>query len=54
MYTTLGMVNYPFPSDFLVPLPAYPVRVVCQYLETPLEGQKLLEVRKDTGFLFPI
>ncbi|CAG9796845.1 unnamed protein product [Diatraea saccharalis] len=42
-YQTLAMVNYPFPSDFLVPLPAYPVRVVCQYLNEKLYGNKLLE-----------
>ncbi|XP_022117650.1 lysosomal Pro-X carboxypeptidase [Pieris rapae] len=43
MYETLAMVNYPFPSDFLVSLPARPVRVVCQYLNETLDGDKLLE-----------
>ncbi|OWR42386.1 lysosomal Pro-X carboxypeptidase [Danaus plexippus] len=43
MYETLAMVNYPFPSDFLLPLPAQPVRVVCQYLNETLSGQKLIE-----------
>ncbi|KAJ0182820.1 hypothetical protein K1T71_002189 [Dendrolimus kikuchii] len=43
MYTTVAMVNYPFPSDFLVPLPAQPIRVACQYLTDKLDGQKLLE-----------
>ncbi|RVE54520.1 hypothetical protein evm_001005 [Chilo suppressalis] len=42
-YETLAMVNYPFASDFLVPLPAYPVRVVCQYLNQTLNGTKLME-----------
>ncbi|XP_047985262.1 lysosomal Pro-X carboxypeptidase [Leguminivora glycinivorella] len=43
MYGTLAMVNYPFASDFLMPLPANPVRVVCQYLNETLKGQALLE-----------
>lgn len=43
MYETLAMVNYPFASDFLVPLPAYPVRVVCQYLNDALNGTKLIQ-----------
>ncbi|KAL0851613.1 hypothetical protein ABMA28_007392 [Loxostege sticticalis] len=42
MYETLAMVNYPFPSDFLVPLPAYPVRVVCQYLNESITNSTLL------------
>ncbi|CAG4950635.1 unnamed protein product [Parnassius apollo] len=42
MYETLAMVNYPFATDFLLPLPAYPVRTVCQYLNQKLTGQKLL------------
>ncbi|XP_045779722.1 lysosomal Pro-X carboxypeptidase [Maniola jurtina] len=43
MYETLAMVNYPFQSDFLMPLPAQPVRVVCQYLSEKLNGTHLLE-----------
>ncbi|XP_068626607.1 lysosomal Pro-X carboxypeptidase [Battus philenor] len=43
MYETLAMVNYPFASDFLLPLPAYPVRSACQYLTPKLTGQNLLE-----------
>ncbi|KAI5632057.1 serine carboxypeptidase s28 domain-containing protein [Phthorimaea operculella] len=43
MYETLAMVNYPFPSDFLVSLPGQPVRYVCQYLNKTLAGEKLLE-----------
>lgn len=43
MYENLAMVNYPFESNFLMPLPAQPVRVVCQYLNETLKDQKLLE-----------
>ncbi|CAH0592110.1 unnamed protein product [Chrysodeixis includens] len=43
MYSTLAMVNYPFASDFLTSLPAEPVRVVCQYLNETLAGEKLLK-----------
>ncbi|XP_048489351.1 lysosomal Pro-X carboxypeptidase [Plutella xylostella] len=42
VYETTAMVNYPFPSDFLRPLPAQPVRVACQYLAEPLKGKELL------------
>lgn len=44
MYETLAMVNYPFDSDFLMPLPANPVRVACQYLNETLNGTRLFEV----------
>lgn len=44
MYTTLAMVNYPYASDFLMPLPAEPVRYVCQYLQNKLAGEELLKV----------
>lgn len=44
MYETLAMVNYPFESDFLMPLPANPVRVACQYLTENLNGTRLFEV----------
>ncbi|XP_052737993.1 lysosomal Pro-X carboxypeptidase [Bicyclus anynana] len=43
MYETLAMVNYPFQSDFLMPLPAQPVRVVCQYLTDKFNGTQLFE-----------
>ncbi|CAH0724480.1 unnamed protein product, partial [Brenthis ino] len=43
MYETLAMVNYPFATDFLMSLPAQPVRVVCQYLNEHLKDKKLLE-----------
>ncbi|KAM3960893.1 lysosomal Pro-X carboxypeptidase [Aphomia sociella] len=40
MYGTLAMVNYPFESDFLMPLPAQPVRVVCQYVNETFKDNK--------------
>ncbi|KAH8413515.1 hypothetical protein KR009_011911 [Drosophila setifemur] len=33
VYSNLAMVNYPYKSSFLAPLPAYPVRQVCFYLK---------------------
>ncbi|XP_060808087.1 lysosomal Pro-X carboxypeptidase [Amyelois transitella] len=43
MYTSLAMVNYPYPSAFLMPLPANPVRTACQYLNKKLQGKELLK-----------
>jgi lysosomal Pro-X carboxypeptidase len=38
------MVNYPYESTFLAPLPAYPVREFCGRLEKPLpDGKELLD-----------
>ncbi|KAH8317821.1 hypothetical protein KR074_011168, partial [Drosophila pseudoananassae] len=33
IYSNLAMVNYPYNSSFLAPLPAFPVRQVCFYLK---------------------
>ncbi|XP_046669281.1 lysosomal Pro-X carboxypeptidase-like [Homalodisca vitripennis] len=43
IYANLGMGNYPYPTDFVAPLPGHPVRAVCKHLlKKDLEGEKLL------------
>lgn len=38
------MVNYPYESSFLAPLPAYPVEAFCAYLNESLESTQLIDV----------
>jgi dipeptidyl-peptidase-2 len=40
-FPTLGMCNYPYPADFMAPLPAWPLNYACEQTmlaETPLEA----------------
>lgn len=54
---TLSEGSYSFPSGYMINgkglLPAYPMRVACDYLSKPMKGRKLLEGSPDTSaFLF--
>ncbi|KAK6237829.1 hypothetical protein QUC31_003298 [Theobroma cacao] len=42
-YSYLGMVNYPYPSNFLMPLPGHPIREVCRKIDSSPDGSSILE-----------
>ncbi|XP_027921070.1 lysosomal Pro-X carboxypeptidase isoform X1 [Vigna unguiculata] len=42
-YSYLAMVNYPYPSDFLMTLPGHPIREVCKRIDGFPAGTNILE-----------
>ncbi|KAJ1285552.1 hypothetical protein BS78_03G288300 [Paspalum vaginatum] len=42
-YSYLAMVDYPIPSEFLMPLPANPIKEVCRNMDSQPEGASTLE-----------
>uniref|UniRef100_A0A182YSG0 Lysosomal Pro-X carboxypeptidase n=1 Tax=Anopheles stephensi TaxID=30069 RepID=A0A182YSG0_ANOST len=43
VYGNLAMINYPYESNFLAPVPAYPVREFCGRLDKNYTGVELLD-----------
>ncbi|XP_059624060.1 uncharacterized protein LOC132267039 [Cornus florida] len=42
-YSYLGMVNYPYPSNFIMPLPGNPIKEVCRKIDNCPDGTEVLE-----------
>lgn len=42
-YSYLAMVDYPYPSEFMMPLPANPIKEVCKNIDHHRDGADLLD-----------
>ncbi|XP_064476308.1 lysosomal Pro-X carboxypeptidase-like [Ornithodoros turicata] len=42
IYVMMSMMNYPYPTNFVVPVPAYPVRAACKYLDAAQSDNRTL------------
>ncbi|XP_031503638.1 uncharacterized protein LOC116266541 [Nymphaea colorata] len=42
-YSYLAMVNYPYPANFLMPLPAFPIKEVCKRMDSYPDGTGILD-----------
>ncbi|XP_048232562.1 lysosomal Pro-X carboxypeptidase isoform X2 [Ricinus communis] len=42
-YSYLAMVDYPYPAEFMMPLPGHPIREVCKRIDGCPDGTSILE-----------
>ena len=48
----VAMVNYPYPANFLEPLPEWPIRHICQHLSNDWSGEKLIFSLRDAALVY--